>query len=221
MLPLTHFITIDSTLVADSLCFGGKMKYTLIVLGCLLSSYACATKNVYKCVDGSGKKNYQSSPCAVGLTNSTLNIETGSSVNLDEEQKQKELKEQEEKAKLDEQKMTKQQKLEKQANIKKEAAAESEKTQVLIKANPKKYSAFAIPPYDPDKLSDLVKNYADRLVDIERLRREAAEKALASGGCERVEAAELDTKSTKEQLTFLVNCSTGKAFYMTEQDLKK
>ena len=197
------------------------MKFTLIVLGCLLSSYACATKNVYKCIDASGKKNYQYSPCAVGLTNSTINIDTGSSINLDEEKKQQELKQQKEQAKLEQQKLTKQQQLEKQENTNKEAIAESEKTQLLIKESPKKFSADAIHPYDPEKLSDFVKNYRDRLADIERLRRSSAEKALESGQCERVEASELDIKSTKTLLSFLVNCSTSKAFYFTELDFLK
>ncbi len=198
------------------------MRFTLIILGCFVSSYVYAThNNIYKCVDASGKKNYQSGPCREGLTNSTLNIETGGSTNLDEEKKQEELKQKAEQAKLEEQKLTKQQQLEKQASINKEAIAESENNQTLIKSDPKKFSAFAIPPYAPDKLSELVKGYQDRLADIERLRRAAAEKALASGQCERVEASELDAKSTKIVLTFLVNCSSGKTFYFTEQELKK
>jgi hypothetical protein len=198
------------------------MRFTLIILGCLLSSYVCAANNIYKCVDSSGKKNYQSSPCGVGLTNSTvLNIKTGSSTNLDEEKKQQELKQKEDQAKLEEQKLTKQQQIEKQESINKEAIAESENNQKLIKENPKTFSPFAIPPYVPDKLSDLVKNYSDRLADIERLRRLAAQKALESGQCGRVESAELNDKSTKALLALLVNCSSGKAFYYTEEDLKK
>lgn len=190
-------------------------------MGCLLSFHVCAANNVYKCIDSTGKKNYQSSPCAAGATNSTLNIKTGSSTDLDAQKKQQEMKEKAEQAKLEEQKLTKQQQIEKQERINKEAIAESETTQKLIKENPKTFSADAIHPYAPDKLSDLVKTYQDRLADIERLRRTAAEKALNSGECGRVEASELDGKSTKLLLTFLVNCSSGKAFYYTEQDLKK
>ncbi len=196
------------------------MRFTPIVLGCLLSFYVYATSNVYKCVDSSGKKNYQSSPCDVGLTNSTLNIKTGSATNLDEEQKKQELKQQKEKEKLEEQKLTKQQLIEKQEGINKEAMLVSEENQKIIKENPKKFSPFAIPPYAPDKLSELVKNYQERLVDIERLRRTAAEKAFDTNKCGRVEASELDPKSTKIMLAFLVNCSSGTPFYFTEQDLK-
>jgi hypothetical protein len=197
------------------------MRFTLIVLGCCVSSYAFAANNIYKCIDATGKKEYQSRPCAEGRANSTLNISTGSSTNLDEEKKQKELKEKTEQAKLEEQKMTEQQKLEKQESINKEAIAESENNQTLIKSNPLKFSAFAIPPYAPDKLSDFVKNYQPRLASIERFRRMAAEKALATNQCGRVEAAELDVKSTKELLSFLVNCSSGKMFNYTEQELQK
>lgn len=196
------------------------MRFTLIILSCFVSSYVFAANNVYKCIDASGKKDYQSSPCAAGLTNSTLNITTGGSTNLDEEKKQQELKQKEEESKLNAQQLTKQQQLEKQASINKEAIAESENNQSLIKSDPKKFSAFAIPPYAPDKLSELVKNYQDRLADIERFRRASAQKALASNECERVEASELDAKSTKTMLTFIVNCSSGKTFYFTEQELK-
>jgi hypothetical protein len=196
------------------------MRFTLIILGCFVSSSVFAASNIYKCVDPSGKKDYQSSPCAVGFINSTLNITTGGSINLDEKKQQQELKQKEEQAKFDTQKLTKQQELEKQANVDKVAIAESESNQSLIKSNPTKYSAFAIPPYAPDKLSELVKNYRDRLDAVERLRRVAAEKALASNQCGRVESSELDAKSTKTMLTFVVNCSSSKVFSFTEQDLK-
>jgi hypothetical protein len=35
----------------------------------------------------------------------------------------------------------------------------------------------------------------------------------------RVEAVELNIKSTKDTLVFLVDCSTAKRFYMAEQEL--
>ena len=196
------------------------MRLTLIILGCLVFSYAYAAHNVYKCVDATGKKNYQSSPCSAGVANTTLNIGTGSSTNLDEENQQQEQKKNAEKASLEEQKLTKQQMIEKQDNENKAAMAESAKSQELIKSDSKQFAPFAIPPYSPDKLPEMVKPYQSRLSDVERLRRTAAEKALATGLCDRVEASELDSKSTKTLLAFLVNCSSGKAFYYTEQDLK-
>lgn len=196
------------------------MRFTLIVLGCFISFHVCATNKVYKCVDATGKKEYQSRPCEEGLIKSTINISTGSSTNLDEEQKQKELKEKEEQAKLLQEKRIVQEQLEKRARINKEAIAESENNQALIKSNPKQYSAFAIPPYAPNNLSDLVTKFQDRLAEIERLRRAAAQKALATNQCERIESVELSDKSTKDVLSFLINCSTGKSFIFTEQELK-
>jgi hypothetical protein len=223
-------------LASLSTCFGGKMRFTLIILGCLaaFSVFAANTeetdsedlsinkKNVYKCVESTGKKDYQSTPCKSGNVNSTLlNIKTGGYTNLDEEKKQQESKQQGEQAKLEEQKLTKQQQIEKQASIDKEAIAESAKNQELVKSDSKQFSAYAIPPYQPDKLPDLVQNYRARLADIERLRRTAAEKALSSNQCGRVEEVALDAKSTKTLLAFLINCGSGKAFYYTEEDLKK
>jgi hypothetical protein len=75
--------------------------------------------------------------------------------------------------------------------------------------------------YVPEKLPDLVKAYQSRLPEIERLRRLAAEKALASDQCIRVESVELNGKSTKEALMFLTNCSSGKSFYFKELELIK
>jgi hypothetical protein len=59
------------------------------------------------------------------------------------------------------------------------------------------------------------------LPEIERLRRQAAEKALASDQCARVESVELNSKSTKDALMFLINCSNGTSFYFKEQELMK
>lgn len=198
-----------------------KLTPLIIIMGYLLSSYAYANKNIYKCVEPpTGKKSYQSGTCAEGQINNTLNIETGDSIDLDELQKQQNTIQQKEQSKQEEQKLSKQQLIEKQEAINKEAIAESAATQILIKSDPKQFSAFAIPPYVPNNLTELVKPHQERLPDIERLRRVAAQKALATNLCNRVEASELDVKSTKILLSFLINCSSGKAFYYTEQDLK-
>jgi hypothetical protein len=118
------------------------------------------------------------------------------------------------KKKLEEQEL-----LQKQAAFKQSAMDESAKNQFLIKNNPQKFSAFAIPPYKFDDLTPLVKSYQSRLPDIERMRRLAAEKALATGQCGRVEAAELNPKSTKNALVILVDCSSAKKFYVSEQEM--
>lgn len=195
------------------------MKFTIMILGIIFS--ASANAGVYKCTDSSGKTVYQASPCAPGQGNIQINIKTGTTTNLTEEQNQVELKDKEQQEKLEEE-MLEQQKLEqKQAKLKQDAKNESAKNQFLIKNNPQTFAPFAIPPYNPDKLPALVLNYQNRLPDIERLRRVAAEKALASNQCGRVEFVELNIKSTYNALVFLADCSSAKKFYFTEQELAK
>ncbi len=195
------------------------MRFTLFILGSLFS--VCAAAGVYKCTDANGGTEYRSNPCPPGRNNIQINVKTGSSTDLDEQEKRQILEQKKEQAALEQQKSEQQQLLKKQANINREAIDESAKNQVLIKNNPDKYSAYAIPPYIPEKLPDLVKNYQARLAEIERLRRQAAEKALASGQCIRVESAELNSKSSKDALVFLIDCSSAKKFYFTEQELTK
>lgn len=193
------------------------MRLILLILGSLFS--ACASAGIYKCTDANGNKEYRSSPCEKGHSNVEINIKTGASTNLDDINNQQDLAQKEQEAALEKQKLEQEHLLQKQANTNQEAINESSKNQFLIKNNPDKFSAYAIPPYVPEKLPDLVKSYQTRLSEIERLRRQAAEKALASNQCIRVESVELHSKSTKDALMFLINCSSGKAFYLKEQDL--
>ena len=195
------------------------MRFTLLILGSLFSAYASA--GIYKCTDANGNTEYRSSPCETGHSNVEINIKTGTSTNLDDKNNQQALAQKEQQAALEKQKLEQEQLLKKQANTNREAINESAKNQFLIKNNPDKFSAYAIPPYIPEKLPDLVKTYQARLPEIERLRRQAAEKALASGQCIRVESVELNSKSTKDALMFLINCSSGKSFYFKEQELIK
>ena len=195
------------------------MKFMLLILGSLLSTHASA--GIYKCTDANGNKEYRSSPCETGQGNVEINVKTGASTNLDDKNNEQVLAQKQQEAVLEKQKLEQEQFLQKQANANREAINESAKNQFLIKSNPEKFSAYAIPPYIPEKLPDLVKTYQSRLPEIERLRRQAAEKALASNQCIRVESVELNSKSTKDALMFLINCSSGKSFYFKEQDLIK
>lgn len=191
------------------------MRITALILGSFFS--ACSFAGIYKCTAVSGKTDYQSKPCDSEHTAVQINVKTGSATSEQDQEKQKQLlSEKEQEEALEQEQLQK-----KQAQLKQDAINESAKNQFLIKNNPEKFSVFAIPPYDPEELPDLVKNYQSRLPDIERLRRQAAEAALASGQCNRVEADELHDKSTKRALVFLVNCSSGKSFYFTEQELTK
>jgi MoxR-like ATPase len=195
------------------------MRFTLLILGSLFSVYASA--GVYKCTDANGDTEYRSNPCAPGRNNIEINVKTGSSTDLDEQENQQTLEQKKQQAALEQQKLEQQQLLKKQADINREAIDESAKNQSLIKNKPDEFSAYAFPSYTPEKLPDLVRNYQGRLAEIERLRRQAAEKALASGQCIRVESAELNSKSNKDALVFLIDCSSAKKFYFTEQELIK
>ena len=195
------------------------MRFTLLILGYLFSAHASA--GIYKCTDANGNAEYRSSPCETGHNNVQINIKTGTSTNLDDKNNQQAKAQKEQQAALEKQKLEQEELLRKKANINREAVNESAKNQFLIKNNPDKFSAYAIPPYVPEKLTDLVNIHQDRLPEIERLRRQAAEKALASNQCIRVESVELNSKSTKDALMFLINCSSGKSFYFKEQELIK
>lgn len=194
------------------------MRLTLLVLGSLFSAYASAA-GVYKCIAADGNTVYQSSPCDSGQNKVEINPKTGVSTDLNEIQNKQLSEQQSEQERLAKEKAEAEQLAQKQAQLKRDAINESEKNQQLIKNDPQQFSAYAIPPYKPDALPELVKNFQDRLPDIERLRRQAAEKVLASEACGRVEAAELNVRSTKEALVILVDCSSGKHYYVTEQEL--
>jgi len=191
------------------------MKLILFVLASLFVTNVSA--EVYKCTDSSGNKVYRSSPCAEGYNNIQIDLKTGKSVDLDEEKKLQLLKIKEQQLQQEQQRLEQQQENLRQLQI----INESKKNQLLIKDNPSKFSAYAIPPYELEKLPLLVKPFISRLADIERMRGAAALKALASGQCNRVESSELNEKSTKNSLVFLVDCSNTKSFYFDEKELKQ
>lgn len=195
------------------------MKFMLFILGSLVS--ASASAGVYKCTAPDGTTVYQSSPCSAGESKVEINTKTGVTTDLNEVQNQQLSEQQGKQEALEKQQQEQERLAQQQAQLLRDARNESEKNQLLVKNNPGKFSAYAIPPYVPDALPPLVKHYEERLPDIERLRREAAEKALASEQCGRVEAAELNVKSTEAALVVLVDCSSGKHFYYTEQELAK
>jgi hypothetical protein len=194
------------------------MKLILLILGYLFCADAFST-GIYKCTDANGNTEYRSTACEPGRSNVEINLKTGASTNLDEKNQQKNLAEKEQQAELEKQKLEQEQLLQKKAILNSETRRESAKNQLLIKTNPDRFSAYAIPPYLPEKLPDLVASFQDRLPEIERMRRQAAQKALASGQCIRVESVELHSKSSKNALVFLINCSSGKSFYFNEQEL--
>jgi hypothetical protein len=194
------------------------MKLMLLIAGLLISAVTQA--EVFKCTDSSGKTVYRAGPCAPGQGNIQINLKTGASTDMNDQMQQEKIQNQENLAKQEQEKQ--EQKLQEQriAKLKQDARDESAKNQFVIKNNPKLYSPFAIPPYDLEELPPLVKGYGNKLPEIERFRRIAAEKALTSDQCGRVEAAELNIKSTSDSLVFLIDCSSGQKFYFNEQELK-
>lgn len=191
------------------------MRITLLILGSFFS--VCAFAEIYKCTDVNGKTDYQSKPCDPQYKAAQINIKSGGATDELDEEKQKQILAQ----KKQDEKLEQEQLQKKQLQLKQDAMSESAKNQFLIKNNPDKFSAFSIPPYDPDQLPDVAKKHQARLPDVERFRRLAAEKALASGQCTRVESSELHSQSTKKTLVFSVDCSSGKNFHFTEQELAK
>jgi hypothetical protein len=180
-----------------------------------------SSAGVYKCTGADGRTDYQSSPCTENHKAVQINTKTGSKVDLNDlENRQVQANEQQKQ--LEAQKQAEEQaRVDAIAQRKQLARAQSDLTLTLIKNNPLQFSAFAIPPYDPDNLPAGIRPFEARLADIEKFRRLAAQKALAGGKCQRVEADELNAKSTKEQLVFLVNCSSGATYYFNEAELKE
>ncbi|WP_415879680.1 DUF4124 domain-containing protein [Methylomonas sp. TEB] len=193
------------------------MKNLFFVFALCLSADSWA--GVFKCTDVSGHTNYQASPCTVEHKAVQMNTKTGSSVDLNALERQQAAEAELKKQQSAQEQAEHQAKLDAIAKNKQDARVQSEMTQTLIKQNPMQFSAFAIPPYDPEKLPAQVKPFETRLPDVEKFRRLAAQKALASGECQRIETDELTGKSKPDQLNFLINCSSGKTFLFNEADL--
>ncbi len=193
------------------------MKLIVLISSFLFAGFANA--GVYKCIDSEGKKSYQNSPCKQNASAAELNLATGGEVAIDEKRKQEILLQQrkaEEKARLEAKKRQEQQL--KQQRI---AAIEEEnkKNLEIIKNNPGKFTAFAIPPYTLEDHPSLIDDFIERLPEILKFRRLAAKKALFSGKCDRVEASELNLRSTKKNMVFLVECSNTRRIYLNETEL--
>lgn len=195
------------------------MRSTLLILGSLFAINASA--GIYKCTDANGKTDYRSAPCEAGHSAEEINIKTGASTNLDQEEQKQQLQQQQQEQKQTQEQIEEEQAKQKLEKLKQDSKNESAKNQFLIKSSPDKFSAFAIPPYNYDSLSNLVKEYQSRLPDIERFRRQAADKAFSTKQCNRVESVELSSKSAQSALVFSVDCSSGKNFTYSEQELSK
>lgn len=190
------------------------IRLSIFMLAISVSTIANA--DAFKCVDASGKTSYQAIPCDVNHQSVQINFKTGGAIDKSEQLKkqaqQRELQKQQE--------LTEQQLQQKQVQFIANAKEETEINQTLIKNNPVQFTAYAIPPYEYGKLKPLVQEFESRLPEIERMRRSAAQKQLASGRCDRVEASELNVRSTSDNLVFLVDCSNGESAYFNETELQ-
>ncbi|MCK5830187.1 MAG: DUF4124 domain-containing protein [Methylococcales bacterium] len=194
------------------------IQSVIVIIGGLFFSGSIFA-GVYKCSDGQGNTSYQARPCAEEKKAIEINVKTGGAIDLSlkekEDKKEKEL-DAEQKKQLE---ANNQKSIELEEKRKKDTAEQSALNQQLIKDNPIQYSAFAIPPYRSDRMPPIVKLYQSRLPEIEKFRRYAAKKALATGECLRVESDELSGKSSPEQLVFSVDCSSAQTFYFNEKEL--
>ena len=194
-----------------------KLVQPLVVILATTLFSGSILAGAYKCTDEEGNTSYQSSPCAIENTGAKINMKTGGLTDLSIEQKKNELAKE-----IQNQQAAEQLKRQEQAaKLKQQALMESALNQQLVKDHPRQFSAFAIPPYQPDKLPALIKLHESRLPEIEKFRRLAAQKALASGECLRVESDQLSSRSTTKQLVISIDCSSAKTFHFNETELSK
>lgn len=192
-----------------------------LIFICLLMVAQSSLAGVYKCVDTNGNKRYQNSPCPNLENTSTFNPVTGTSNKVvDNRQLDLAMQQEIQREKISAEKQL-QEEQQRQQQLKQQILSESQKNQEWVKQHPKRYSAFAIPPYAENKHPEFADNFLDRLPEIEQFRRLGAELALASGKCGRVEAVELNYRSQATSLVFLVDCSSGESFLLNESQIQQ
>lgn len=166
---------------------------------------------VYKCTDALGKTTYQSQPCQAEKESAEIDLKTGTLITHEAEKRQRALELKKEREQMELQRRREQ--------LIEATREQSEINQELIKNNPTRFTAYAIPPYTERDHPDFIDFFNWRMPDIERYRRKAAERVLQQGLCARVEASELNMRSQSDNLVFLVDCSSGKSFFFDERQL--
>ncbi len=191
-----------------------KLLRVLILAGItVLSSSTIAA--VFKCTDGLGDTSYQSAPCADEDIVPEFKVKKRGLMGLIKAKKKEKSKE------ALKQQLTAE--LEKQSELEKvrikRTQEQSAINQLLIENNPDQFSAFAIPPYLPEQSTGMVTPFQARLPEIEKFRRIAAQKALETGECKRVDSSQLSMESTMDSLIFSIDCSSAKTFSFNETEL--
>lgn len=190
------------------------MRHSIFLLAFFAAPIAYA--DAYKCIDAQGKTSYQAKPCNEDHQSVQINFKTGGAIDTSEESR----REAEQLESIKQKVLTEQEIQQQQEQLRTDSKKETDTNQTLIKNNPVQFTAYAIPPYDYDNLTPLVKDFQSRLPEIERMRRIAAQKFLSSGSCDRVEASELNIRSKMDNLVFLVDCSNGATAYFNESELQ-
>ncbi len=186
-----------------------RIKFVLIMPSLFFSGHLYA--GAYKCTDEFGKTTYQAQPCVEEKQAVEIDLKTGTVITREAEKRKKEMA-----LKMEREQMELQQRKD---QLIKDTQEQSKINQELIKNNPGKYSAYAIPPYTEQHHPDFIDFFEWRMPEIERYRRKAAELVLKKGLCKRVEASELNMRSKPDNLVFLVDCSSGYNLYLDEQQL--
>ena len=84
-----------------------------------------------------------------------------------------------------------------------------------------KIASLALDPYTKDQYPRLFSKFQSRLPEIEAMRRNAAEMALDSGGCDRVIESELSSTSSVSLITINVLCKNGARMSFNEDSMTK
>ncbi len=193
-----------------------KLIQLLILTGIAVSS-SNALAAVFKCTDDPGDTSYQSAPCIEENSAPQIKIKTRGLMGLINAKK-KQTSEQELKQQLAAE-------LEKQSELEltriRDTKEQSALNQLLIENNPMQFSSYAIPPYLPEQSLGMTTSFQVRLPEIEKFRRIAAQKALATGQCKRVESSQLSMDSTMDTLVFSIDCSSAKTFKYNEIELAR
>ena len=199
------------------------MRYLLCLLAISFSGLVFATdtdsKAVFKCADAEGKVSYQKKSCNNLKSAAELNVTTGGYKYLSAERQKQE---DELEANMTKEQRAKAERLRKELEKKhflEQSAEQAQKNQQYLKSKKDNFSPYALPPYQGKRYQDIVANFLTRLAEIERFRRIAAAKVLTSGQCAQIEAADLVSNSSINNLRFQVDCRNGKRIKMKEQDL--
>lgn len=83
-----------------------------------------------------------------------------------------------------------------------------------------KIPSYSVDPYTKKDYPSTFAQYKKRINDVNNLRIKAAKLAIDSGRCDKVSTSSINDKSQINSLEFIVYCSNGATFNITESDIK-